>query len=357
MGDTLLDRAVPISVALLPPVVVTTGLGEVVLLTADAGSELLTSYSSATAIATALTDGDITAQAAEDMTAALSQTNSPARVWISTFDDDSEDPTDAADRAVDAIADIGVLVCGHRGTTDIAALGAWKAARTWIHGVVVAQSVEAALITATPPAGLDDFQVETAHLHYAADGEPQAAAHGGVIGGFDLSAGPIGARAQLRLVALPSLTSAEQVFADANDVNVLHALDKGASATERYLYGTTNYDGTSFKAAVTTAYTVKRCVAALKQLIASKGLTAEPITADESGLALVDATLNAPLAALAAVGHYTPGTSGVGASAIDLPDGYRVSSRVVGDDIVADITIRLGREAKTISLNVTGEVI
>lgn len=361
MGADFMRTAVPISVVLLPPVVVSAGLGAFCLLAIEDSVQIsgeYTSYSSVEAIAAALTATELSAAAAADLTAALSQTNSPGTVWVATYDSATEDPTDAADRIIAAGVDVGVFSLESRTNTNIGLLGTWLASgdRRWRY-VADCQSAEATLLTGSPSSALDAYQVSSAHLHYAADAQPQAAAHGGRIAGANLAAKPLPSRLQLLTVALPTVTEAQQVFAEANNVDLLYALDKGASASERLTFGRTNYDGTSFKAVVTTIYTVRRCVAALQAMVIRAAINGDAIAADASGAALVTAVLNEPLSALAAVGHYSPGTSGSGASAVDLPDGYSVSVAVVDDDLVASIVIRLAREVHEFQLNVTGEVI
>lgn len=360
--DTFMKAAVLISLALIPPVVASQGLGDVVVLAPEGTVAIpnqYTVYTSTDAIATALAATELTAQGAADLTAVLSQTNAPSRVYVATYDDATETPADAIDRLLAAGIDVGVITTAARATTDLAALGTWLASgdrRIRYH--VIAQSSEATLVTATPTASLNACQVDGFDLHYHDDDtQPQAAAKAGRLAGKSLASGPIGGRLQILGVALPDITPAEQVFAEANNVSVLYPLDVGATATERILFGRNNYSGTSFKAQVTAQYAIRRMVAAGKALILRHAITGDPIPATDQGAALWTATLDGPMAELAAARHFTPGVTGTGDSTLNLANGYRVTTTVSDDDLVASVVMRIGREVHTFRIDGTGEVI
>jgi len=354
-----IDSFISLSVTLTSPAPIQTGLGPPLYIAIEAATPIsgdITTVSSAAGVATLLAATQISAQAAADLTAAFSQSAAPASIWIATYDSSTEDPTDAIDRMEAAENSYGPIGQESRSNTNNALIGTWLAAdvlRRWSHPACL-QSSEAGLLTSGKPAGLASCEQDGVAMHYhSADAQPQAAAHMGLIGGFPLASGPMALRARIAGVTLPAATTAERAFALANDACLLNAEARGASASQRLIDQTKSYGDSSWTSAITVMYAVQRMQAALQAVVSRHAALATPLYATPDGAAECTAAVTEQLAALAAVGHFTPGVTGN----VAFPDGYRVVASVTGTTITLTVTLRLGQEATSIALSVVGEVI
>lgn len=348
MAATLLQRTLTVSLMLLAAAQVTPGLGELVVLAPEAANPIaggIAVYSSAEAIDTALDGALITAQTAADLTVALSQNYRASSVYVSTYDDATEDPTDALDAILASGVDVGVVVPVSRTTAHLAALGTWLASgdrRT--RYLIVGQSSDASLATATPDAAFAPAQASPFDCHYNDDTASQAAALAGLVAGFDLSAGPIAGRVELKGVPLPSLTEAQQAFLTANNVRVLHALDKGASA-KRILHERDNFGGEPFSAVITGLYAARQVRAAMKAMLVQNATLATPTRTDFRGQDAFEVVLRKPLNAMSAANHFTPVEG--------APDGFSVDVTASGDALTGAVVLHVPTEAGTFAVPIT----
>lgn len=360
--STFIGSFIGLSVSLIPAAVTAAGLGAPLYVCIESSTPIsgdITSVASATDVATLLAATKISAQAAADLTAMFAQDDTPALVYVATYDTGAtEDPTDALDRAEAAELDFGPIAQESRSNTNNELVGAWVAAsawRLWSHPVVL-QSSEAGLITSGKPAGLADCEISACIMHYhGTDAQPQAAAHCGVIGGFALAQSPMAFQKRLLGVTLPSLTSAQRAFAIANDVCTLIPLGAGASASQRLIQQTHTYSGDSGTSVITLMYTVRRLVAALQAVVERHAISGVPLFATAIGAGEVRSACTGVLAELAGTDppHFTAGTASDGEA---LPDGWRVTTSISGSEITASVTLLLGQEATRINLSLTGEV-
>ena len=350
-----ISNYINLSVALIPGVTVAQNLGPPAYIAIEGSTPIaggITPVSGAADVALLLAGTQISAQAAADLTAMFSQRRSPQTVYVASYDAGAGGVDDALDALESALID------ERRVDADNEAAAAWLSAsvwRLWAHPLC-AQTASADMITSGKPAGLEDCEIDTVAMHYHGTAtESQAAAHAGFLGGFPLIAGPMGLQVYLSGVALPSLTSAQATFAKTNDAIVLQPLGLGASASERIIDQTKAYSGTGWTGVLTVMYAVRRMVAAIQAVKARHAITGSPLFATMAGAAEVTAALNAPLAEMAGVGHFTPGSSGVAPNDLPLPDGYRIVTTYAGDELTATVTLLIGQEAVSLNLNVIGE--
>ena len=357
---SFMDRFLILSVSLLPATVVSSGLAPPAYLSIAAATPIASGFTTVdgpTAVATLLTATKITAQGAVDLTAMFAGSRRPATIWVASYDDATETPATAAGVLEAAAIDFGAITTESRVSADIAALGTWVDAtqeREWSHPLFV-QSAEAGLLTSGQPAALAALQLSTVRVHYHSDStQPQAAREAGLVSGYPLVSGPVGARPRLA-GTLPVVTSAEAAFARANFAVLLESEGYGASASQRLLGLTRAYKGTGWTGAVTLIYAVRRMTAALQAVVSRHAILATPLFASPEGIGEASAAVSAALANMASVGHFLAGTAGVAPNDVALPQGFRVVGSRSGTEILLDITLLIGLEAETLRLKVDGE--
>lgn len=361
MTTTYIESKLVLSVTLIAAVAASVGLGPVAVLAPEGASPLGAGYqlvADADAAAALLTATNITADGAAQLTAAFSQDFTPTAVYVATYDDATEDPSDAIDILIAAGIDVQVLVPATVVDADLAALGTWLAVgtRKWEY-LVIAETLAADALTSGKPAALTTCEVSSFRMLYGAATIGLAGGVGGKLQGRGLVVGPAAAESRILTVALPGITAAEAAFALANDIGALYPMDAGAGATERIVRGTANYNADGFSPVVSLLYAVRLMKAALQALLAAKAVKGDPLLATAVGAAEVQGALVVPLAAMAGQGHFVPGTSGTPPNEVALPDGYIVTVTVVGSTLQAAVTMLLGQEVETITLAVTGEIV
>lgn len=361
MTTSFMSSSLVLSVTLTAAAVAATGLGAVVVLAPAGATPISGGYQAvadADAAAALLAGTQITAAGAAQLTAAFSQDYTPSAVYVATYDDSTEDPSDAADVIVAAGVDVGVLVPATVDDADLHALGDWLATgtRKWQY-VVVAESRNTGLITSGKPSALDGCEVSSWRMLYGASDQGIAGAFAGKLQGRGLVRGPAAAQVRLLGVALHGETDAEVAFALANDVGVLLPLDAGSGATARIVRGTTTYSGDSLTAVVSLIFAVRRMRAALQALLARHATLGDALLATAVGAAEVHTALVTPLTELAGQGHFVPGTTGTAPNEVELPQGFRVVVTPSGDELLATVLLRFGQEVETITLSVAGEVV
>lgn len=348
---------------LIPAPTIAAGLGPAVYLATEAASTIsggVTSVSGVDDVATLLAGTQITAQAAADLNAMFGQSRVPATIWIATYDDATEDPSDAMDVFVaSGNVDRGVITTEARADADLDALGTWHGTgnRRFSWALVV-QSGNSDLITSGQPAAIDGLQnLGTRVLYHNTAAQPLGPAVAGHLSAYPLINGPVAGEIQVLGVNLPSLTSAELTFLKANYGATLLPLDAGASASQRIVRGVSGYDGSSWTASVSLLYTIGRCSDAIKDLYERRAIQSDPLKANAAGVAQVEGVLGAVLDSLFEVGHFDAGASGTPPNQVFLPKGYNISTTISGDDLLVYITVRIGQEVDTITLDTTGEVV
>ena len=357
MTTTYLNDKLVLSVQLIPAPVVATGLGPMVVVSAEGSSDGVPGGDQTVADADAadalFADNLITEAARDQLVSAFSQDYTPSTVYVATYNPSAtpaETASDALSVMEDAGVDFQVVVPAVQTDAVLTDVGEWlgTGTRRWRY-LVVAESRNADLITADKPAALSDCEVTTFRMLYGDEDEGLAGGFAGKVQGRGLTDGPVGAELRILGVDLPGLTGAQQGHAKANDVGVLYALDTGAGATERVIRGVTTYSGESFTASVSLLYAIRRLVQSSKELLQRKSITGDALLATAAGEVELQGALVGPLTDLAAQGHLVPGD--------ELPQGYAVSVEAVGDQLQAAVTLRLGQEVETITLGVTGEVV
>ena len=351
-----------ISVAYIPAVEAVTGLGDplyIPISDADGGPELSPATTAVTSVADVqalLTGTQISAQAAEDLTAMLSQSPAPSRIYLSSYDvDASEDVQDALDAAVAADFDFGLIAIESRVSAVNSLVGAWLATegRTVRHGAVL-QSAATGLLTSGAPAELADCEVESVIVAFHDDDtEPLAAALCAKLSAFDMSRGPMALQQNLRGVALPTITGPQLAFLTDNNATTLLQRDRGATATARDTLGTLTYGGLGWTGVASTIYMTRLIRAAIVALAASHTIPGTPLLSTVVGRNEVRAAINAALAPAAAVGHTTPGRAGAPGQELDYPSGYGIEVRSVGSQIIAPTTLLVGAEARSVNIPIT----
>lgn len=366
---TYMSTKLALSVALLPAVVASTGLGAVAVLAPKGETPISGGYqevASAAAAATLLADTKITADGNKQLQAVFAQDYAPTKVYVATYDPGAETPETPATAAgvlETAGVDVGILVPASVTDSELDALGTWLAAdgpagpRRWRY-IVVAESKNSSLIASgAKPSAIDGLESPAVRLLYGASDQGIAGAYAGRLQGRGMVRGPTAAEVRVLGVALPGLTDAQIGYVREHDVGVLLQHDLGAGATERVIRGTHSYDGTAFTAVCSTHFAVRRMTAALKAMLMRHAISGAPLLATAVGVAEVTAELSGVLAELAGQGHFVPGVAGTAPNEIVLPDGYAVSAVVVGDDILATVILRLGQEVDQIQLSVTGQIV
>lgn len=358
--QTFMDSFLTINFALLPSVEASVGLGEVAVICEEGATPFGSEYgvaTSTTEVAAYLAAGNINAAGAAQATALLSQTYKPQRVYFGTYTS-LETPDEGLNNLIAADIDFGVAVIDSVVDADLHAVGDWlNTSDRGLKYLIFAESRLATLLTSGKPTDIDGAELDAFRLVYGASSVGLAGALAGTLAGKGLAGGPAAAQVRVTGIDLPGVTAAEAALAVANDVGVLMPADVGASASERYLRGTTTYSGQSFTAIATMQYTVRKIREGLTALVAAKAILAEPLLANSKGVGEVEAAINKKLAPLAAVGHYSPGTSNVNGSDVTLADGYRVTATKSGSAITATVLVRLNQEVFTITVNGIGEVI
>lgn len=359
-GPAMLDTFISLSVVLQAAAVVSQGMGDPLYIAIEAATPIsgaLTSVTSVTDVATLLAATQISAAAAADLNRAFAQANPPSVIYVATYDaGGGEDPTDALD-AVEAAMDFGPIAQESRSDTNNELVGAWvnaSTARRWRHATLL-QSAEATLLTSGKPAGLADCEVESVTLCYDVDAGTSAAALFGVIAGGSFATQPYPMQNRVIGVTAPTVTQSQLTFARANDVAVVVPIAQGSSSN--IVYQTRNYSGDEAAAVWSIIYAIVRMRAALSAMVANNAAASRILRADPTGEAMVAATLTAPLASMAAAGHFLPGTSGTAPNEVDMPEGYSVSVAASGTELNATVRLRFGPEATKINLNITGEII
>lgn len=359
MPSTYIDDFINVDVSLLPPVVVSSGIGDAVYCAIESTVPIannLTSVNGPTAVADLLTATQISAQAAADLTVMFSQSPRPSRIWIAVYDPPAL-PSAALDVAVAADTPFGVITMESRVDADVEDVGAWMAARPWIY-MWSPQTSEAAMLTAGKPADLEGAEISWSCMNWhSLDTESQGPAFGAFMAAFPLVSRPMGMKVRLLGVALPTITDAQLAFAKENDAMVLRPVGAGASASQRIIDQTLTYSAENFTAVITLVYLVRRCVAAIQAMSLRYAIQGKPLFATSAGAADLYQVLNSPLSSLAKAGHFVPGMSGTPPDEVALPAGYSLSVAPSGNLLIATVLVRLGQEVVGINLNVTGEVV
>jgi hypothetical protein len=361
---TFLDNFISLTVSLALATPIPQGLGPMVYVAIEDSSAIsggITTVSSTEDVATLLAATEISAQAAADLDAAFAQNSPPSTIFVATYDGSTGDPEDALDAMVAAGNFFGVIAQESRVDADNANLGAWVNAnsdRRW-RRVLVCQSSNADLVTSGKPAALSDCAFETCLMcAHDDDTEPAAAGLAGVLAGHRMTLRPLPLHTQVRGVALPGYTSAQRVFAKANDACVLIAAGTGASASILLNEQTRTYGGFEAAAIFSLVYLANREIAALGDMVANKAQRSEILRADAAGAIEVAAVLDTAPAAMAATSpsHFTPGSVGTPPNDEALPDGYSVTVSPSGTELLAQIITRFGPEATGIGLDLDGIV-
>jgi hypothetical protein len=226
----------------------------------------------------------------------------------------------------------------------------------WLHPIVV-ESSNAGLVTSGKPAALDGCEIETARMLLTGDNLGTAGAFAGRVTALGWLPGPVAAEQRLLGVDLFGPTEAQFAFAQANDVGVVLPLQVGSAATQRIVRGVTSYGGVSWKAATTMAYAVKRVRDAVIALFLRKSIQGRPLEATAVGVGEVEGSIGAVLMDMFNAGHFTPGPIGVAPQEVYLPEGFRVSTTIASPNLLVTITLRIGQEVDTVTINFQGEVV
>lgn len=354
------DSLVSVTGTIVQTVTPSGTLGDVLHVTQDTlDGSAVQIFTSAAAAATALALSQISQRTHDMIVAALGQgVTRPGRVYAATYDPSAsptpETPADAIQAALNA-GWTGAVIMDNLHTDAVSeAIASWIAADSQRQAqyLYIAQSDEAGLLTSGKPAGLADCQIYNVRMCYHSDDdEPMAGALAGITAGYAVQGGPIGARSVLRSVASDSanVTSAELAFLLDNDASA--ALEYGRTLSQVLSVGESAYDGSGWSGAVSLAYTCRRVREALASLWLRQAGLSRAIKADLTGRALAAGAVGAVLTELAQAGHYTPTEA--------LPDGYSYSTRISGSggsaQIVVDVTVQLGLEARSISVPVIGQ--
>lgn len=373
MALNFLDSYLSFSVSYIPTVPAVTGIGAPAYLVREeaAGDPAIvlstnpTSISGGTAgateIAALLASNDISAQAADDLTAMISQSPAAPTIYLAGYDVATETPDDALDLLVANDIDFGGVTCEERTDAALVAIGQWFATggRAFL-GAPFGQSDEATLLTSGKPAALEDFEVSSAILGYHdTDAEPLAAALCGKICALNMLESPDGGVALQQNVAgvalnSTTLTSAQLNFALANSVVSLLPRTSGAGATARDVRGTLTYGDVGASGVFTAIFAVKRLRAAVVAMLGAHAVSGRPLRANADGRGEVKDRLTQALAPMADVRHFTPGEMSDGRF---LSRGFVVDVTSTGSVITAAVTILVGPEATAITLPVTVETV
>jgi len=367
MTATFLSLHLLTSARLLPAPVVSTGIGPVLALLhqPSLGGAYLDTFGSlldAKAIDDAEDDGDLTAQQAIDLKAMLSQDVSGPGVYVYAYDGDATTVGDELTAMDDAAAEAGIrsgtLYIGSRDDAHIAAAGVWHGTGgRWQRRVLFAQTNNSDIATAGKPAAFTAAEVESFSISaHSSTAAPLAASFAGVVGGYDmLNNDPLGATGRVRGVDLPTYTTAQIQSIVLNDAHTLVRKDRGASALERRRVGTTFYGGFGAKPVLSFVYTIRTIEQAISDFWFRLAITQAALPATVKGANAVRAIVAQALGTIEH--HFTPGLSGEPPNEVLFPEGWQVDVVVVGDSLRVTVKVRIGREVRTIILDVTGEEI
>ena len=347
----------PLTISLIAAAIIAQGLGSMVYLAPEGTVEIDDAFTVVTTpeeVADLLAATQISAQAAADLTSALGQNPAPAQIFIATYDA-PETVDDAMDIAVATGQPIGFIALESRATADLTAIAGWLAASQWRLWRYKAhlQTDEADILTSGKPSALAALEIPAVTLHWNADAATQAAAAAGLFSAWPLVERPAGLHVYLLGVAAPTITSAQRVFAKANDAVVLQILAAGASSQRLIMDQTNQYSGDGLSGVYSLAYTLIRNIASLESMVDRLASVPELLRADLQGAAKVRGYLVQGTAPLASAGHYVPGQI----NGEDAPDGYRVDAVPSGNTIRASVYCLLGQEATAVPLSITGEVV
>lgn len=354
-----LQDKLTINIALLPAVVVTSGLGAICVLTPAGATPISGGFTSVTSladVATLLADTKITASGAAQLNACFGQHYDAGTVYVATYDDSTGDPADAADIVEAQSVDIGYLVPSAVVDADLAALGAWlsaDSARTWRYAVI-AESRNAALLTASFPSALEDCQVDSFTLIYGASTVGTAGKYAANLCGRGLVR-PQGSEIQLKSADLPGETAAELEYVLLNDCMALRAMDNGNAVGERMIRGIKNASGNDAKVVWSLMYMRKLLAAAFKAYFLSKGITGDPMSKGAVGQAEATAVAGGPLASMAANGHFEPGSAGTAPNVVTLSQGWQCTAAVVGENVVLTVLVLVAGQVNRYTINVTAQ--
>lgn len=358
----------PITGRVVREPVTTQGIGPAIYLAIKAASSAagdIETVTSADDVATLLSGTKISAQAAADLTVMFSQSVArPPQVYVVIYDPSASPTPETLATAMAyweaaGIARFGVVTCETRTDADLAVLGTWRAAdgrslryRAWV------QCDTADLLTPTKPAGLANYAVLGGMLFYhSADAQPLAAAAAAAEAGFSLINGPMGTQFQIDGVALPTITQAQIVQLNTNDGLTLTQHDVGATQNQRVIRGIKDYSGADAKASLTVSYATRLMYEAVSAWTSTTAALGGDITTDAPGRADLESRLVATLDPLFVSGHLTAGTLSAGTpSALSLPRGHQVVVTAAGTVLIATVTLLIGGQVYTISLDTTGVI-
>lgn len=281
-------------------------------------------YTSAAAIAAALTAGDLTSAAAAALTKAFSQAAPvPAGVVAIRYDSTAgtpETPIDGLEAAISAGLDVGGVVLASGTESAQETLAGWFAADTQrlARYLFFVQSNDTALYGGSKPSSLDACEMQNCRVFYASDDTRYIAFAalsrtcakpmvGTPTGNVQTNPGPAGAFPNIRGVTPESaLTAANIANLITNDVGFLQAFDHGSDSTERNISGSPNmYDGSDFATAVTAIFASRQLRAVLGALWQRYADAGASIPANNIGIGICESAAKGVLDEMASAGHFT----------------------------------------------------
>lgn len=362
MAANWFDWFFSMSATLIPAPVVSSGIGQMVVLGPDGASPIsgqIASYTTAAEIAAALAATNIDAQTAADLTAALAQDLRLARVYVATYSG-AETIDDAMDRAVAYPIDVGCWAVVSRVSTVIETAAGWVTADTNRRGryLLGVQTDDSDVLAGSPPATLDACEIGECALFYAADADSTMAAWCGRVTAFPLVNGrsaAVNCRIQGEPVAVVTQAQLLTLTDDSNALALVQRSQLGTGASERVVAGVNSYGGTGLSPMLTLIYLGRRLREAVIAGMTPYQIRGQALRADTSGEAVVDGWLSAVLGELSPL--FTPGSITEDGVDIGLPDGYRLTTVAASGAIVATITVLVGREARSLSIGVEAQEI
>lgn len=357
-----LETNLIVNISLTLPPVVSPGLGYLGYAAIEDAAPIsgVVSVSTPAEVADMETAGTLSAQAAQDLIAALSQPLRPSAVYVASYDPTAvpaETVGAALDKLRDSGVDIGVLAIESRTNTDNDTFGDWLAQYPWAY-LGVAQSGEAGLLTAGKPSALESLEQYWVSLGYNTDAASQAAGYAGALSAARLADRPLGAKGLLWGVPLPAITQTQALAAEANDVAILRAVGAGASASQRIIgqvnsYGSGSAVKAPLKAVTTVMYAARQIRAQVEAMVLAYAARYEAIDTGLSGQAALQLAITMALDPMAQVGHFEPAV----VENIPFPEGYRVEVRANGSELVADVVVIIAGEATRFVVNINGHVV
>lgn len=373
---TILSSHFVQNAALVPPPAVSLGLGPAVLLVdSDAtglydqpGSRLVFTTTAAIDASTPLT-----AQQKIWAKAMLSQRYRPAEIIVAAYDTGlsptPETVTDALNRLLDAGLWVGGTICSEEvDNATLSAIATWLGAAAGtgnaprsLYWLGCLQSSNADLLTDGFPAALSDLEsVDLLLTYHEDDTEPVSAAMAGAYAGYPLALqGPAGIRGKLSGIALPVVDQADVTELVDNNTSVLLPLDAASPATQRILGASVNTTAaTNAKVWITQMWVARVLRDGVKTAIDQQASQLFPIDAGPRGQTLLRGFLAPGLAGLADRGYFTPGTWAPNTpDEENFPAGYDVTTSSFDGNPIVSVRYLVDREAQTITINQTGQIL